>query len=75
MTAITEEFKNSFTNAVEHSRFKYAEEDAHGLDRAGKEWVMFRDADRVVIEEGVDPDGVAWRDEYTHPNYVVLWNG
>lgn len=63
-----------FENRLVFSRFKYAEEAAHKFADEGKVWVMFRDHDKIEIEAGVDPDGVPYRDEFSIPQFVVLWN-
>lgn len=46
-------------------RFKYAEEFAHELDRAGHHsWAMYRGEDERYEEDG---------EMYTSPSYVVEW--
>lgn len=54
-----------YNNRIVFSRFKYAEEAAHKLENDGHVWVMFRDHDRIDIEDD---------DVYTVEQYVVLWN-
>ena len=59
-----------YNNKLVHTRFKYAEEDAHSLDSNGYAWVMFRDHD--VIETETYLDGTI--ESFTVEQYVVLWN-
>lgn len=60
----------AYNNRLAFSRFKYVEEMTQRLDRAGHPWVMFRDHDKVEVEEYDDGDV----ETYTFPQYVVLWN-
>ena len=62
-----------YNNRLRFSRFKYAEEAAAKIDAQGHAWIMFRGHDVEIVETG-EFDDVPYRDEYVHPQYVVLWN-
>jgi hypothetical protein len=62
-----------YNNRLHFSRFKYAEEAAAKIDKQGHAWIMFRGDDEIEVESG-EFDGVPYRDEFTVPQFVVLWN-
>lgn len=55
-----------YNNRLVFSRFKCAEEAASKVDQDSRAWVMFRDTDRLDVDE----DG----DYFSIPQFVVLWN-
>lgn len=56
---------NHRVNSETFTRFKYAEERAHSLDRHATDWIMFRDPDETIEEDG---------ETYINPVYVVEWS-